>query len=129
MSRRGPQGRMAEILGPRAVFSDEFYRTVGIYEIAKETLPNLSKQDLELFQAYADGVNDFVRGIGANGAEATANYLPPEFKNVGLTEFVPWTPLDTLSVLGGFKFWLTWNWPQDSMRETLRLVGLGDLAD
>lgn len=70
-----------------------------------------------------------MKGIGADGTDATANYLPLEFANVGLTEFAPWTPLDTLSVLGACKFLLTWNWPQDSMRETLRLVGLGDLAD
>jgi penicillin amidase len=93
-SRRIGSGRLAEILGPSALDSDLFIRTVGWHRTAAQELEQMSAEELATLQAYADGVNAYI-----NSREP--NRLGLEFTLLGLTgvrfEPEPWTPLNTLT--------------------------------
>ena len=113
-SRRLCSGRLAEMFGEKAVNMDKFSLSVGYRKVAQETwdspdlLTPAQKDDL---QAYADGVNDFINGIGYFHEEITAFYLPPEFYALNLTQKIdPWTPVDTLSLMRLINFHLSYNW-------------------
>lgn len=87
--RRVADGRLAEVLGPDAVDSDRFLRTLGMGRIAAAEERRLSPDERALLQAYADGVN------AAVGEHRGA--LPPEFVALRFRP-EPWTPRNTLSI-------------------------------
>jgi penicillin G amidase len=63
------QGRLAELVGKdftneqgeTAVQSDCRMRILGYHRSAKSLIPTLDQQTVSLLQAYADGVNDYIR--------------------------------------------------------------------
>jgi len=65
MNRRVVSGRLAEVLGPAALDTDRFLRTIGVRRAAERAIESLDAGTRESLQAYADGVNagiDLVRG-------------------------------------------------------------------
>jgi penicillin G amidase len=70
MSRRIGAGRLAEILGPAALDTDRFLRTLGVRRAAQASLERLNDETRRILDAYAAGVNAFL---------ATDPVLPPEF--------------------------------------------------
>jgi penicillin amidase len=81
--RRDREGRMAEILGPQAVDRDRQARLLkyrGPMDDREWT--SYHPEGRRIFEAYANGVNAFIRERSAN--------LPLEFKVTGLTPD-PWT--------------------------------------
>lgn len=95
LTRRQAEGRLAEILGPEALSSDQFQVTLGLDRAAQadwQAIP-VSSPVRRVLQDYANGVNTFI-----NGAEQS-NSLPFMFK---LLNYQPqqWTPIDTLLVQG-----------------------------
>jgi penicillin amidase len=91
--RRIGSGRLAEILGPSALDSDRFIRTVGWHRTAAEEVELLSPDALAVMEAYAEGVNAYL--------ETQTKPLSFEFTILGLTgvkiEPEPWTVLNTLT--------------------------------
>jgi len=85
--RRLGAGRLAEIVGPAALPSDRWMRTVGVYALAQRQYPRLSDRSRRLLDAYARGVDAWIAG----GDQP----LPPEFLVLGLQP-EPWTPADSL---------------------------------
>jgi penicillin amidase len=69
--RRVSQGRLAELLGPRVLTTDRFMRTLGLYRAAAAAERTLTPEGRRLNEAYAAGVNAYVR--------ERAGALPPEF--------------------------------------------------
>ena len=74
-------------------------------------------------QAYCDGINDFVKGVGMFEQEQTARALPPEFLLFGITpdSFEPYDLKDILQI------GLVTNWDEgtfqissDLLKESLR---------
>lgn len=93
MIRRLSAGRLAEVLGPRLVKTDKFFRILGIRKMAeKNAVTHFSKVD-EQWQkhtlSYLEGVNEYVK----NGE------TPLEFRILGIpkNEF---EPTDVYSILG-----------------------------
>ena len=86
--RRLGAGRVAEIVGPAALSSDRFMRTLGLYRLAEASLAHLEPETIAWLQAYADGVNAFL--------ESRTGPLPPEFLILGHAEVEPWRPADSL---------------------------------
>ena len=86
-----------------------------------------------MFQAYADGINDYISGIDTFGSNPTARLLPPEFLLLGINKenWTTWTPLDSFSCSMLMSFNLSWNWPNDLLREAFRQKheDLEDLAE
>ncbi|MGH8572077.1 MAG: penicillin acylase family protein, partial [Gammaproteobacteria bacterium] len=60
-SRREASGTLAELLGPSALPSDVQLRTIGVRRAAERSLAVLSQSARRNLQAYADGVNAWVR--------------------------------------------------------------------
>jgi penicillin G amidase len=81
-SRRLTAGRLSELFGDKSVNIDKFSLTVGYRKVAQETWDDpsqLSEDNRNVIQAYTNGVNDFITGVGYFHDEITAFYLPPEF--------------------------------------------------
>lgn len=108
--RKLAAGRLCEFFGERAVNMDKFSLSIGYRRVAQEIWDGptaLPEQHRKLLQAYADGVNDFIAGIGYFHDEITAFYKPPEFYALGIDEVEPWHPVDSLSLLKLTNFHLT----------------------
>ncbi|MEJ2327470.1 MAG: penicillin acylase family protein, partial [Chromatiaceae bacterium] len=84
--RRIGAGRLAEILGPRAVEHDRYLRTWGFYRAAQAAYAHLSPEAQGVIDAYVEGINAYL---------ASQPPLPPEFRLLGLTP-APWTSTDVL---------------------------------
>jgi penicillin amidase len=87
LQRRYGAGRLSEIFGPDAVAVDRQMRVLGLYRAAEAEIPFLSTAMNRALEAYAAGVNAFLRS--RRGA------LPPEFL---LLRFAPepWRAADSL---------------------------------
>ena len=98
-NRRAANGTLAELLGPAALSQDVSARTFGMHRAAARSMEVLSPRMAAALQAYADGVNAYV----------TSNPLPPEYGALGLTQFAPWTPFDTLCVSKILGYYLSFD--------------------
>lgn len=107
MNKRIVAGRLAEILGPSALDTDRFLRTLGVRRNAEAILAQSSPETRAVLQAYADGVNAFI--------DTRKAALPPEFLILG-TRPEHWEPADTL----GWQTMMAWdlgaNWTQEVLR-------------
>ncbi len=111
LNRRIPAGRLAEILGPNAVDTDRFLRTLGVRRNAEKILNHLSADTRAALDAYAHGVNAYL----AN----RSGPLPPEFILTGAPAPAPWQPVDSI----GWQTMMAWdlgaNWTQELLRMRL----------
>lgn len=87
--RRLIAGRLSEVVGPRMLESDRFYRTIGFYRAAEKSLGACSAETRMLAGAYCAGVNDYLKQNKDN--------LPPEFI---LLDYIPedWRPVDAIAI-------------------------------
>ncbi len=119
LGRRAAQGRLSEILGSGAVEQDRFFRTWGFYRAAQASLPNHAEFTRRALEAYAAGVNQFIR----------EGNLPFAFALLGFTP-EPWTPADTVAwgKLQSYDLGQVW---QDEIDNTFILgkVGLEGFND
>ncbi len=110
--RRIGSGRLAEAFGPPALEADRFLRALGVKRAAAAQWARLEPRSRELLEAYAEGVNTFVRD------ELRAR--PPEFLLLGLQP-EPWTPQDSLAWLIMMAWDLGGNWGTELQRMRLAL--------
>ncbi|MDR3383447.1 penicillin acylase family protein [Cupriavidus basilensis] len=113
MSRRIVSGRLAEILGPSALDTDRFLRTLGVRRNAEAILAQSSAETRAMLQAYADGVNAYIDG--------RKGPLPPEFL-ILRTQPERWEPADTLAWQTMMAWDLGGNWTQETLRMRLAQV-------
>ncbi|MBC7413701.1 MAG: penicillin acylase family protein [Herminiimonas sp.] len=111
MHRRIAAGRMAEILGPNALDTDRFLRTLGVRRNAEAILPNLAPDARAALQAYADGINAYLR--------VRTGPLPPEFVLTGAPPPEAWEPADSVAWQTMLAWDLGGNWAQELMRMRL----------
>lgn len=116
--RRKGLGRLAEVLGPEGVPLDLIARTVGLNRIAKDEWTRLPQETRELQQAFADGVNAWIKQCGDN------EQLPIEFDLLDYRP-EPWSPIDSLAIESEFRWYLTGRFPVIVMPELAKRV-LGD---
>ena len=109
LTRRIGQGRLAELVGARALPLDRFMRTLGLARVAEEGLTAYRPEERALLEAYASGVN---------AAIATARPLPPEFQLLWHTP-EPWRPEDSLLVHRLMAFELAGAWRRELLRARL----------
>ncbi len=114
--RRQALGRLAEILGPEAFDYDLLVRTIGLHRIAEEETTRLPAETAAWYGAFAAGVNAFIDACGD---------LPPiEFDLLDYRP-EPWRPLDSIALLGEFRWYLTGRFPVIAVPELARRA-LGD---
>ena len=108
--RRLGAGRLSEVIGPPTVGIDRTMRTLGLYRLAGETLRRLPTEERKLVDAYAKGVNAFLR--------SRAGALPPEFV---LLQYEPedWKPADSMVWGRLMAMRLTGNWRTEALRAAL----------
>lgn len=92
--RRSAQGRLSEIFGTETLASDEFSRRLGIYRLAQSAVPYQSDAAKSALQAYADGVNAWLKVLQT---EALGRGAPEFF--LFKPEISPWVPADSLAIL------------------------------
>lgn len=112
--RRLGAGRLAEVLGERALPTDRWARTLGLYRLATSTLAALDAETLAALDAYAAGVNAWLADDG--------QWLPPALLALGVTP-EPWRPADSLVWQRLMALRLAGNWPDEILR--LRLLDAG----
>ena len=86
---------------------------MGFKRLAEAAWPTLTKKHQDTLQAYADGVNDAVFGTSLFRKHGTGRLLPPEFYTFGisdLSQWRPWSPIDSLALLKYKSYYLSWNW-------------------
>jgi penicillin G amidase len=107
--RRQASGTLAELLGEGALPSDVQMRTVGLRRAAERSLPLLSQRARTGLQAYADGVNAWVRG----------HQLPPEYAALELGRFPPWSATDSIVIGKLIAFGLSFDLTELDLTPTL----------
>ena len=112
MNRRIVGGRLAEILGPAALGTDRFLRTIGVRRNAERIAARLDETTRAGLQAYADGVN---AGIGITRREPWK--LSPEFLILGVRP-QDWTVEDTI----GWSTMMAWDLSGNHATELLRFA-------
>jgi penicillin amidase len=117
MNRRIAAGRLAEIVGPGALETDRFIRTLGVRRAAEANLRSLDAETRRRLEAYAAGVNAFLAGNPV---------LPPEFWIAGAPRPEPWTPADSAAWTKMMAWDLGGNWRNELLR--LRLARTLPLA-
>ncbi len=117
--RRQALGRLSEVLGPEAYEYDLLARTVGLHRIAEEETARLPRETAARYEAFAAGVNAFI--------EASRDAPPIEFDLLDYRP-EPWRPLDSIALLGEFRWYLTGRFPVIAVPELAkRALGEGAL--
>lgn len=115
LQRRICQGTLAEVLGRSALEQDIWIRTLGIYEAASESVEHLSPAAIASLDAYAAGINEWIR---------TTNKFPIEFTILGIEPQL-WKKEDSLAWIKVFALSLSGNYRE----EIKRFVSLRYLSD
>jgi len=114
-------GRLSEMFGKGQLENDEFLRTLGWDRVAKEEYDKtLSPATKKYLQAYARGVNDYLKG--KDGADISLEYAALGFEN----DYTPqaWTPVDSVAWLKAMAWDLRGNM-QDEIDRSLLTSRLG----
>ncbi|GMA51325.1 beta-lactam antibiotic acylase [Alicyclobacillus contaminans] len=95
LMRRQGEGRLAEVVGKKALPSDEFELQLGLQRTAEQEWQQMDKSSAagQALLAYAEGVNEKMDEDKRSGE------LPYTFKLMGYSP-QPWTPVDSLVIQG-----------------------------
>ncbi|MFE9991193.1 penicillin acylase family protein [Streptomyces sp. NPDC005381] len=119
--RHMTSGRLSEMFGKGQVKNDEFLRTLGWNRVAqKEYDTKLSASTKKYLQAYAKGVNAYLKG--KDGKDISLEYAALGFSN----DYTPqqWTPVDSVAWLKAMAWDLRGNM-QDEIDRSLMTSRLG----
>ncbi|MGG5258112.1 penicillin acylase family protein [Phycicoccus avicenniae] len=109
-------GRLSELVGSAGVETDKVVRTMGWRRVAEEELPTLEPETRQLLQAYADGVNRYLRG--RSPGEVSAEYTVLGLQ-LPLGDIEEWTPVDSLSWLKAMAWDLRGDYDDELARARL----------
>jgi penicillin amidase len=112
INRRIAAGRLAEVLGPSALDTDKFLRTLGIRRAAEHIHANMDAESRSLAESYAAGVNAFLA--------TRSGPLPPEFLLTRAPAPEPWTVVDSV----GWSLIMAWDLARYSHTMELRRLEL-----
>jgi penicillin amidase len=111
-NRRLAAGRLAEVLGPAALPTDRFLRTLGVHAAAQRIYDAYDAEHRALVDAYVAGVNGFLA--------TRSGPLPPEFLLTGTPTPARWMPADSIS----WSLMMAWDLAAHGMRMELRRLRL-----
>ncbi len=109
-TRRLGAGRLAEVIGPKALGTDRFFRTLGLYRLAEAQAASLSPQTRRALESYAAGINAWL----VHRAAA----LPVEFMLLRYRP-EPWQVADSLVWGRLLSYQLSTNWTTELLRARL----------
>lgn len=109
-------GRLSEMFGKEQVDTDAFLRTLGWHRVAQEEYDKLLSPDTKKnLQAYADGVNAYLKG--KEGRDISVEYAALAFSNDYAIE--PWTPVDSVAWLKAMAWDLRGNMQEEIDRSLM----------
>lgn len=122
LGRRAAAGRLSEILGGATVGVDVYFRTLRLGPAAERLLAAAEPRTRRLLEAYAGGVNAWLRERG--------NDLPPDLRLLR-AEPEPWRPQDSVAfallMAEDLSFWN--GRPEEARFRWLRAFGPDRLRD
>ncbi|MGW3665663.1 penicillin acylase family protein [Streptomyces sp. NPDC005141] len=125
--RHMTSGRLSEMFGQGQVENDEFLRTLGWDRIAKKEYDTkLSASTKKYLQAYAEGVNAYLKG--KDGEDISLEYAALGFTN----DYKPteWTPVDSVAWLKAMAWDLRGNMQEEIDRSLMTSrLGPKQIAD
>ncbi len=125
MLRRTAQGRLSELFGARTVRTDELLRRLDVYGHAQRSVSALDADTQAMLNAYAEGVNAWLRTVNAQALGRGA----PEFF-LFQPDIAPWQPADSIAVNNLLAVQLTGSISQEVIRARASLILLPErLAD
>lgn len=104
IARRAGEGRLSEVLGTATLKFDKMLRTIGFKQIAQRLENHISPKSKMVLQAYADGVNEFIR--------THKGKYPIEFDMLNY-EPEEWKPLHSLMISRLMAWELNISWHVD----------------
>lgn len=110
-------GRLAELVGQDGVQADRVIRTMGWRRVAEAELPTLASTTRHYLQAYADGVNAYIKQAGSPdkmGLEYVV--LGQKFPQYRVE---PWSPADSLAWLKAMAWDLRGDYDNELTRARL----------
>lgn len=125
--RRIGAGKLSELLGEATLSTDVFMRTLGFSELAEHEYDALSNEARESLDAYAEGVNAYIRGRSPGELSLEHGILALQGVEA---EPEPWQPEHTLTWLKIMAYDLGQNLQTelDTLR-LMRAVGTGLTED
>lgn len=108
IQRRAASGRLAEALGPAALPTDRFMRTVGFARAASGARASLDATAIDTIDAYTRGVNAFL-------SRTSGWRLPVEYTLAGITP-EPWTADDVVATMKLLAWAQGVNWREELLR-------------
>ena len=87
-------GTLSEMFGKDQLETDAFLRTLGWKQTAEAEWEGLGAESREILQAYADGVNAYLKDH--NGDALSLEYSVLKLINSGY-QLAPWTPVNSLT--------------------------------
>jgi len=90
LTRLFAEGRISELVGEKGKAIDIKMRTIGLYRNAERQAKILDANTRDLFQAYLDGVNTYIK--------TRSDTYPLEFKLAGIKP-EPWTIADSIAIM------------------------------
>ncbi|GAA3630499.1 hypothetical protein GCM10022223_55310 [Kineosporia mesophila] len=108
-------GRLSELVGSNddALTADKLVRTLGWREVATKEYEQASESTRSYLEAYAAGVNTYIKG--RSKSELSVSYSVLERKNK-LGDIEPWTPVDSLAWLKAMAWDLRSNYDEELNR-------------
>ncbi|MEO7132360.1 MAG: penicillin acylase family protein [Dermatophilaceae bacterium] len=110
-------GRLSELVGAGGVETDRVIRTMGWRQVAEQELPKLEPATRQYLQAYAEGVNAYIRRSGSPG-NMSLEYTLLERSNPDY-RVEPWTPVDSLAWLKAMAWDLRGDYDSELTRARL----------
>jgi penicillin amidase len=110
-------GRLSELVGEGGLETDRVIRTLGWRRVAEAELPTLKPETRRYLQAYADGVNAYIKQQG-DPAKMALEYVVLGQK---VTDYrvEQWTPADSLAWLKAMAWDLRGDYSAELMRARL----------
>ncbi len=109
-------GRLSELVGDAGLETDKVIRTMGWRRIAEAELPTLEPSTRTYLQAYADGVNAYLRGRSPSQASLEYVVLGTSVKNYSIED---WTPADSIAWLKAMAWDLRGDYSDELARARL----------
>lgn len=114
--RHVTSGRLSELFGASQLPTDKFLRTLGWRKVAEQEVDLLSDEAKAYYQAYADGVNAYLKDH--HGAAVSLEYGILGLQNPGY-EIEKWTIADSLAWLKAMAWDLRSNLGDETDRALL----------
>jgi len=115
LDRHITAGRLSELVGKNtdAQQADAVVRTLGWRDVAEKEFQQVSPSTKEYLQAYADGVNDYLRGKSSSQLSVSYTVLARAHP---LQQIETWQPVDSLAWLKAMAWDLKSNYDQELER-------------